>query len=109
MIEILGRHTLADFDDIMRAAFDLDTWDHLSEFTRITPRGKGKMPRKQQYGTINPFEPTPAMKLRLAGLGFDVGAELEYLYDFGDCLRHTLMLESIGEKERSVTYPRVVT
>jgi hypothetical protein len=108
VVEILGKHTLADFDDAMREAFDLDTLEHLSEFTRITPRGKGKRPREQQFGEINPFETTPAMKLRLAGLGLEVGAKLEYLYDFGDSLRHTLVLEDISDAVRGVKYPRVI-
>ena len=109
IIEILGKDTLADLDDVLREAFDLDTSDHLSEFTRITPRGKGKKPREEPYGEINPFEPTPAMELHIAGLGLTVGAELEYLYDFGDSLRHKLVLESIGLAERRVEYPRVIT
>ena len=107
-VELLGKHTLADFDSVMRSAFDLDFFDHLSEFTHITSRGKGKKPREQQYGEINPFEPTPAMELQLAGLGLEVGAELEYLYDFGDSLRHTLVLQDIGDAEQGVKYPRVV-
>lgn len=108
IVEILGKHTLADFDDVMRDAFDLDTSDHLSEFTRITPRGKSKKAHEQQYGEINPFEPTPAMKLRLAGLGLDIGAQLEYVYDFGDWISHKLVLESISEAERGAKYPRVL-
>ncbi len=108
VVEILGKQTLAAFDDVMREAFDLDTFDHLSEFTRITPRGKGKKPREQQYGEINPFEPTPAMKLRVAGLGLEVGAQLEYVYDFGDWLTHKLVLEGIGDAEHGVKYPRVL-
>ncbi len=104
-LEILGKHTLADFDDVMRDAFDLDAMDHLSEFTLITPRGKGKKPRKTQYGEINPFEPTPAMELRIAGLGLEVGAELEYVYDFGDWLEHKLVLENIGDPTKGVQDP----
>ncbi len=108
IIEILGKHTLADFDHVMRTAFRLDHFDHLSEFTRITRRGKGKRPHEQRYGQINPFEPTPAMRRQVAGLGLQVGAELEYLYDFGDSLRHTLVLQSIAGAERNVKYPCIV-
>ena len=32
-IEIEGGQTLADFDGIMREAFNHDTWDHLSELS----------------------------------------------------------------------------
>lgn len=108
VIEIQGKHTLADFDGLMRDAFNLEHLDHLSEFTLITNRGKGKKPRERHLGEINPFEPTDAMKLRLAGLGLEVGAELEYLYDFGDSLRHTLVLQTIGSSERGVKYPCIV-
>ena len=107
-VEILGKNTLGDFDDIMREVFDLDTFDHLSQFTRVIRRGKGKYPHKTDYGELNPFEKTPARKVRLAGLGLEVGAELEYVYDFGDWLDHKLILESIGDAEKNVKYPRVV-
>jgi hypothetical protein len=108
VVEILGKHTFADFDDVMREAFNHDTFDHLSEFTRIILRGKGKKPREQHYGELNPFERTPAGKVRIAGLGLDIGAQLEYVYDFGDWIEHKIILESIGDAERGVKYPRVV-
>lgn len=109
IIELLGKNTLGDFDNVMRDAFDLDPTDHLSEFTRIIRRGKGKYPHETQYGEINPFEPTPARKVRVAGLSLEVGAELEYVYDFGDWLDHKLILDSIGDAENNIKYPRVVT
>ena len=92
----------------MRRAFDLDSSDHLSEFTIITRRGKGKKPRELALGVINPFESTDAMARQVAGLGLDIGGELEYLYDFGDSLRHSLELKSIGVAERGVKYPRMM-
>ncbi|MCX7839094.1 MAG: plasmid pRiA4b ORF-3 family protein [Anaerolineae bacterium] len=108
IIEIIGKHTLGDFDRVMRDAFNLDPSDHLSEFTRVIRRGKGKRPHRSDYGELNPFEDTPARKVRLAGLGLEVGAELEYVYDFGDWFAHTLILESIGDLEPTVKYPRVI-
>ena len=106
VIEIQGKHTLADFDGVMRDAFNLDFTDHLSEFTRIIPRGKGKRPREIPYGELNPFEKTAAAKVRVAGLGLEPGAQLQYVYDFGDWLEHSLTLESIQSPERGVAYPR---
>ncbi|MBI4785603.1 MAG: hypothetical protein HY782_00950 [Chloroflexi bacterium] len=108
VVEIQGKHTLGDFDAVLREAFRLGPLDHLSALTRITSRGQGKLPREQRYGVLNPFEPTAAMQLPLAGLGLEVGAHLEYLYDFGESLCHTLILESIAFAERGVQYPRVV-
>jgi hypothetical protein len=32
-----------------------------------------------------------------------------YLYDFGDNLKHTLVLESIHPAKKGIKYPRVVT
>ena len=40
VIEAQGNNTLGDLDAAMREAFELDTCDHLSEFTLVTPRGK---------------------------------------------------------------------
>lgn len=108
IIEILGKHTLGDFDAVMRRAFHLDTSDHLSEFTLVISRGKGKRPHRTEYGELNPFEDTPARQVHLAGLGLEVGAKLEYVYDFGDWLEHTLILESIGELDPAAKYPRVL-
>ncbi len=105
-IEIQGGQTLDELDAAMRDAFDLDTFDHLSEFTRIIKRGKGKKAREIPYGELNPFEKTPAGELRVAGLGLEVGAELRHVYDFGDWIQHILILEDIHTPEQDVEYPR---
>jgi len=104
IIEIQGKHTLGDFDNMMRDAFNLDFMDHLSEFTRIISRGKSKRPREIPYGSLNPFGGTAAAKVRVAGL--EPGAQLLYVYDFGDWIEHRLTLERIDPPERGVTYPR---
>jgi len=106
-IEILGNQTLIQLDSMLRDAFEHDPMDHLSKFTQVIPRGKGKKPREVKFGTINPFEATPANKLRLAGLGLQVGAELEYVYDFGDWIEHSLTLETIADPQPGVKYPRL--
>jgi len=106
-IEILGNQTLIQLDSVMRDAFEHDPMDHLSEFTQVIPRGKGKKPREVDFGEINPFEATPANKLHIAGLGLPVGAELEYVYDFGDWIEHSLTLEAIEDPQPGVKYPRL--
>jgi hypothetical protein len=105
VIEVLGKTTLKEFDRSMRAAFDLDSMDHLSEFTRIVRRGAGKRPHETPYGTLNPFERTPAAKVHIAGLGLEIGAELQYVYDFGDWVEHRLILESVEQPAADVKYP----
>jgi hypothetical protein len=90
----------------MRDAFRLDTWDHLSEITLVTPRGKGKQPRLKHFGALDPAGEYAAHHVRLAGLGLEPGAQIEYVYDFGDNIEHALVLEAIEESEKGVEYPR---
>ncbi len=106
-IEILGKQTLIELDRVMRDAFDHDQYDHLSEFRQVIPRGKGKKPREIEFGTINPFEKTTANGLHIAGLGLQTGANLTYVYDFGDWIEHDVTLEAIAEPVAGVKYPRI--
>jgi len=106
IIEVQGKNTLGDLDAMMREAFRLDTWDHLSEFTLVTPRGKGKRPRLKHFGALDPVGEYAAHRVRIAGLGLEPGAKLEYVYDFGDNIEHALVLEAIGKPEKGIKYPR---
>jgi len=106
VIEAQGNHTLGDLDEVMRSAFQLDTWDHLSEFTLVTPRGKGKRPRLKHFGALDPMGEYAAHGVRIAGLGLEPGAQIEYVYDFGDNIEHALVLEVIEEPEKGIKYPR---
>jgi hypothetical protein len=106
VIEAQGANTLGDLDAVMKEAFKLDTWDHLSEFSLITPRGKGKQPRAKHFGAMDPLGEYAAHHVRIAGLGLAAGAQLEYLYDFGDNIEHALLLDAIEEPEKGAEYPR---
>jgi len=106
LLEVQGISTLGDLDAAMREAFDLDTYDHLSEFTLVTPRGKGKQPRRKPFGALDPLGEYAAHTVRVAGLGLEPGAQLEYVYDFGDNIEHVLVLEAVGEPEAKAKYPR---
>jgi tetratricopeptide (TPR) repeat protein len=106
VVEAQGKNTLGDLDAVMREAFDRDPFDHLSEFTLIAPRGKGNQPRRQPCGPLDPLGEYAAHKVRLAGLGLEPGAQLEYVYDFGEGLEHALVLEAIEEPEKGAEYPR---
>lgn len=108
-IEIQGKHTLADFDDVLRDAFNHDFSDHLSGFWRKVRRGNTKRFREVELGTIAPFGgESEGADTRIADIGLEVGDELKYVYDFGDWIEHTIKLEAIGEPEAGVKYPRVV-
>jgi tetratricopeptide (TPR) repeat protein len=106
LLEAQGTNTLGDLDSAMREAFDLDTFDHLSEFTLITSRGKGKQPRRKPFGALDPLGEYAAHTVRVAGLGLEPGAQLEYVYDFGDYIEHALVLEAVEEPEAKAKYPR---
>jgi hypothetical protein len=107
-IEIQGGQTLADFDAILREAFEHDTFDHLSGFWKLVRRGKSRRFREVDLGTINPFEGGGAGDVQIAALGLAPGDSLKYVYDFGDWVEHRIELEAIGEAEAGASYPDVV-
>jgi hypothetical protein len=107
-IEIQGGQTLAEFDCILREAFQHDPSDHLSGFWKRTRRGRGKRFREVDLGDINPFGEGSGADLRVAGLGLSPGDQLKYVYDFGDWVEHLITLEEIVEPEEGAEYPRII-
>lgn len=107
-IEIIGKQTLEDLDDILRRAFMHDTSDHLSGFWKRVARGGGyrKRYREVELATVNPFEDGEGSDTPIAALKLRVGDQLKYVYDFGDWIEHILKLQSIGEHEKGIRYPR---
>lgn len=107
-VEIQGRQTLADFDAILRNAFQHDPLDHLGGFWRLVPRGKSGRVREVDLGSINPMRVGDGAALHVAGLGLQTGDRLKYVYDFGDWIEHRLTLEETVEPQAGAEYPRVV-
>jgi hypothetical protein len=107
-IEIQGRQTLADFDYILRSAFEHDVGDHLGGFWKRVRRGTGKRFREVDLGDIDPFGGGSGANLHVAGLGLKPGDQLKYVYDFGDWIEHQISLEEVVEPEAKVKYPRIV-
>jgi hypothetical protein len=106
-IEIRGMQTLADFDDILRGAFNHDRADHLGGFWKRARRGTGRKFREVHLGDVDPFGEGEGASLRVAGLELSPGDELKYVYDFGDWIQHTITLEEIVAPEKDARYPRV--
>jgi hypothetical protein len=104
-IEIQGRQTLSDFDDIIRTAFQHDHWDHLSGFWKLVRRGQSRRFREVDLGTIYPTGEGEAADIPVASLSLTPGDALKYVYDFGDWIQHRLELEAVGEPEEKATYP----
>jgi hypothetical protein len=107
-IEIQGEQYLAEFDDILRDAFEHDTSDHMSGFWKRVRRGKGKRFREIDVGDVDPLGGGSGAEVQIAGLGLKPGDELKYVYDFGDWIEYRLTLEEIVEAEAEAHYPRIV-
>jgi len=107
-IEIQGQQTLADFDRILRDAFEHDFFDHMGGFWQRIRRGTGRRFREVELGSIDPMGGGDGAQMRVARLGLQPGDELKYVYDFGDWIEHRITLEEIVEPEPGANYPRVV-
>jgi hypothetical protein len=108
-IEILGGQTLGDLDGILRDTFEFDPGDHLSGFWQRIRRGHSRRFREVDLGTIYPYggEENDASDKVIASLELAEGAQLKYVYDFGDWIEVTLQLEKITRPDKGVEYPRV--
>jgi hypothetical protein len=109
-IEIQGKQTLEDLDNVLRIAFQHDTSDHLSGFWKKVVRmgGTKKRFREVDIGTVNPFEYAEGSDTTIATLKLAVGDQIKYVYDFGDWIEHNLELLSINDVEKGVRYPREI-
>ena len=107
-IEIQGGQTLADFDQVLRDAFEHDTFDHLSGFWKLIRRGQSRLFREIDLGNINSFEGGEAADILVASLELEPGNALKYVYDFGDWIKHRVELEAIIEPEKDAKYPQIV-
>ncbi len=106
-LEIKGGQRLAELDRVLRMAFQLDTFDHLGGFWKLTPRGTSKRVREIEIGEVDPLGGGSAADLHVGGLDFKPGDLLKYVYDFGDWVEHFLTLEEISTAAGGVQYPRI--
>jgi hypothetical protein len=106
-IEIQGGQTLAEFDAILRTAFQHDPVDHLSGFRKLVRRGQSRRFREVDLGDIDPFAGGEAAEIQIASLSLNPGDALKYVYDFGDWIEHRLELESLAQPEEETIYPRI--
>jgi hypothetical protein len=101
-IEIKNTQTLHEFDVTMRNAFDLDGFDHLSEFYRGERWPHGGL------GPIDPLGGGSGSKKLVRDLKLKEGDQLGYVYDFGDEYHHILTLESVTAPEAGASYPHII-
>jgi hypothetical protein len=101
-IDVPAAITLKGLHDIVQAAIGWFDY-HLWEFT-IDRRRYG-LPTDEDWGT----EPRGnAGKVRLREVLKPRRTTIDYLYDFGDCWEHRLIVSGIRAGEPGVAYPRFV-
>jgi hypothetical protein len=109
VIEIQGKNTLSDFNEILVDVFDHD-FDHLGGFWKLVPRGGTKRGvaryREVDLGCVDPFGEGDAADVAIAELELAVGSRMKYVFDFGDWIEHGLTLEAIETPQPGAEYPR---
>jgi hypothetical protein len=101
-IELSSQTTLKQFHRVLQIVMG---WEdrHLHEY----------IIEGQRYGTPDPAFNDPGEVLRETGVRLatvlpEPGAQILYLYDFGDYWQHDIRLEAVLAPEPGVTYPRLV-
>jgi hypothetical protein len=103
-IEIKGDQTFGDLDRMIRISFNLDTFDHLSEFY------SGKKWYRSGFGIIKPIGQGEGADLRIDSIGIGTGSKFGYVYDFGSEVHFYITAQQILEEELSdEDFPRVVS
>jgi hypothetical protein len=111
IVEIQGTQTLSDLNHILVSAFHHD-WEHLGGFWKLVPRhatSRGRTRyREVELGEVNPFGEGDGADLKIAGLELSTGDRLKFVFDFGDWIEHTLIVDAIEAPQAGVKYPREV-
>jgi Plasmid pRiA4b ORF-3-like protein len=101
-IELSSQTTLKQLHRILQIAMGWED-SHLHEY----------IVNGQRYGTADPAYDGPGEILREAGVRLatvlpEPGAEVLYVYDFGDCWQHDVRLEAVFPAESGIEYPRIL-
>lgn len=101
-IELSSQTTLKQFHRVLQIVMG---WEdrHLHEY----------IIEGQRYGTPDPDYNDPGEVLRETGVRLakvlpEVGAQVLYLYDFGDYWQHDIRLEAVSPPAAGVMYPRLL-
>jgi hypothetical protein len=110
-VEIQGKQTLSDLNESLVHAFHHD-FDHMGGFWRLVPRKANNRGvtryREVELGEVNPFGEGDGADLKIAGLELSAGDRLKFVFDFGDWIEHTLILNAIETPQAGAKYPREV-
>jgi hypothetical protein len=112
VIALRGDQTLEDLHEAIFAAFNRSD-DHLYSFYfPKAPRRRGPVVPVKEYvapvsfkdswGTRRRFD---AASTALDDLGLKIGERCEYLFDYGDCWWHDIVVEAVGQVLPGRKYP----
>lgn len=95
-IAISGEATLAELSSLILDSVEFDH-DHLDQFTLKTPSGHTLEITHPAYGggLFSHGSELQTDQVRIGSLPISEGSVMEYLFDFGDCWRFQLQLETI--------------
>ena len=101
-IELSSQTTLRQLHRILQIAMGWEN-SHLHEF----------LVGRHRYGVADPTYDEPGDviaegKVRLSEVLSTPGAQIHYVYDFGDYWQHAVMLEEIEPARLDIEYPRVL-
>ena len=101
-IELSRQTTLKQFHRVLQIVMGWEN-QHLHEY----------IIEGQRYGTPDPAYNDPGEVLRETGVRLatvlpELGAQILYLYDFGDYWQHDIRLEAVSPPVSDVTYPRLL-
>ena len=100
-IDVLDTMTLAQFHEVLQIVMGWENY-HLHEFT---VHGKHYGNPEFEEDPKRKFYDERAVKLKEVVAG-KPGTRLRYLYDFGDCWYHDLLVEGVLLADPSTAYPR---
>ena len=101
LVDVPDNFTLAQLHDVIQGVMDWDD-DHLWEFSRGKTRYS---PMDDFWSPQNVGDPFITTLYEVLG---DRSKKLNYVYDFGDNWRITIMVERRLDPEEGVEYPRLV-
>jgi len=81
-------------------------------FWRLVPRKADNRGvtryREVELGDVNPYGEGDGADLKIAGLELSTGDRLKFVFDFGDWIEHTLIVDAIEAPQAGAKYPREV-
>lgn len=101
-LELSSQTTLRQFHRILQIVMGWENY-HMHEF----------LAGKQRYGVPDstsdePGEVIVEARVHLSDVLTTPGAQIQYIYDFGDYWQHAVCLEEILTAEQDAAYPRVI-